>query len=178
MKLVRPGQPCSMDTHIFPDNRAKTLDPEQSFPNKLRYPETFSGKPSFQKVLELLVVIHTPRRGQETISSNLPFLTAVEPQDSDITQNRRGKKKFAGAFEQRFSQTAPADELFPGDVDFASELYGRGHGDHCTCSETVSGVSLGEDGFLWRSIPGLTFNGHWCASWMVRREFESRWLIR
>lgn len=79
-------------THVFANDGAQTLDPQDASPAKLADEEAFAREHGFAEALRLVVLDHTSRARQESILAGTPDLLASQSDVCDVAERERCKK--------------------------------------------------------------------------------------
>lgn len=107
-----PIKPRNLDTHILPNNRPKTRNPQNPLTRDPIHKHTLTRKHRLTDPLALVVCNHALGAGEEGVFADAPLLLAGQLDDGDVADGGGCEEKLAGTCVRGFCHFAADDELF------------------------------------------------------------------
>lgn len=139
----------SCSTHVFANDGAQTLDPQDASAAEFADEETLAREHGLAEALGFVVLDNTSRARQESIFACTPGLFARQSDVGDITEREGSKEQLAWSCVGGNRHLAAGNEFLHAEFDCALEGHGRRHCDHGAWFDfqrTTDGQLDGHDG--------------------------------
>ena len=122
--------PKDPNTHIFTDDGAQALDPQNTSPAELANKQTLAGEHGLAEALRLVILGHARRAREESVFAGAPRLFTRHANVGDVAERERSQQQLARACVRRHRHLAAGDELLHAELDGALESHRGRHGNH------------------------------------------------
>lgn len=130
LRLADPGVRIAAITHILPDDRSKTRQPQQPHTRDLINPQPLTRKERLADTLSLELLHHALGTSQEPVVAHGPALVPAQSDGRDVAEHVRRKQQLPRPGEGAGGQFPAGHEFLEPELDGALEGDGGRHGDH------------------------------------------------